>query len=556
MEPNLTPQPRLVDYLRPITTRWWLIAIAVVVATGGVYAYYAHKPNVYTASTLVYVINPGDPVSGIQAAPTTDRNVYDTASLLDTTGTAAAVAKKIGYTGNPADLLGAVSVTSKSGEDFIQITANSGSPQLAAAIANGFAAQFVTALSDTYTTRISAAIRTLQGDLALPSNQGPTATLTREGILNQLQQLELTRKVPATVAQHVNPATPPAAPSSPKPVRNALFALLISLVGGIALCYGFERFDRRLKTPEDIEAAFSIPVLGVIPHSDDPDPIQNGAAALGSDFREPFRSVRTNLELAAVDTPPRTIVVTSAVPGEGKSTVVRNLALAFCESGKRVCVVDLDLRNPSMRTLLAAPAGPGFTDVLRGEATLEEAICEVPTSLASIEEFVSLERLSDGSNGSNGRNGNGSNGQSTAGLHISFVRTGPRPANPPAVLGADRAIEVLDQLRERFDIVLIDSAPVLAVADTVPLLRYADATVFVGRFSVTSRDTAKRLHDFLARVPDVRVMGVVANELSRFDASSYGYGYGYYGPYGGDDGSRTPARRGRFGNRPQEQQKV
>jgi len=96
----------------------------------------------------------------------------------------------------------------------------------------------------------------------------------------------------------------------------------------------------------------------------------------------------------------------------------------------------------------------------------------------------------------------------------------------------------------------------LAVTDTVPLLRHADATVFVGRFSVTTRDTVKRLHDFLNRVPDVNLLGVVANELSRMDASSYGYGYGYYGPYGGDGGS-APARRGlRLGGRAPEKEKV
>jgi receptor protein-tyrosine kinase len=276
---------------------------------------------------------------------------------------------------------------------------------------------------------------------------------------------------------------------------------------------------------------------------------------LGSDFREPFRSVRANIELAAVDTPPKTIVITSAVPGEGKSTVVRNLALAFCESGKRVAVVDLDLRNPSLRTLLGVPAGRGFTDVLRGVVTLDEVIVKVPTSLPTIEEFVSVGRANEG-NGRGGGNGNGSNGQPSSDPYISFLRTGPRPANPPSVLGSDRALEVLGELRARFDVVLIDSAPVLAVTDTTPLLRFADATIFVGRFSVTSRDTVKRLHDFLDRVPDVKVLGVVANDLSRMDASSYGYGYGYYGPYSGDGGS-PPARRGlRLGGRPREQQKV
>jgi Mrp family chromosome partitioning ATPase/capsular polysaccharide biosynthesis protein len=555
MEPNLTPQPRLRDYLRPITSRWWLIVIAVVVATGGVYAYYRHKPNVYTASTLVYVTDPGDPVSGVQASPTTDRNVADVASLLDSTETAAAVARRIGYRGSASALLSQVTASSKQGEDFIVITANSGSAHGAAAIANGFAQQFVSTLSDTFRNRVDAAIRTLSAQLSQTTGSGPNGQLERAGVISQLHNLQLLRQVPATVAQHVSPATPPASPSSPKPTRNAIFALLISLVGAIAVCYGFERFDRRLKTPEDFESAFAFPVLGVLPHSDDPDPIGPDGAILGSDFREPFRSVRTNIELATVDSPPRTIVVTSAIPGEGKSTVVRNLALAFCEGGKRVVVVDLDLRNPSLRTLLGVPAGTGFTDVLRGGATLDDAIVKVPTSLPRIEQFVSSGRLNEG-NGLNGRNGNASNGQESSDLYISFLRTGPRPANPPSVLGSDRAIEVLDELRERFDIVLIDSAPVLAVTDTVPLLRHTDATIFVGRFSVTSRDTVKRLHDFLNRVPDVNLLGVVANELSRMDASSYGYGYGYYGPYGGDGGS-APARPGlRLGGRAREQQKA
>ena len=549
MEPNLTPQPRLIDYLRPIMGRWWLIVIAVVVATGGVYAYYHHKPNVYTATTLVYVTDPGDPVSGVAAAPATDRNVADVASLLDTSNTAAAVAHRIRYRGDPSGLLGQVSATSKQGEDFIVITANSGSPREAAAIANGFADQFVSSLSRTFRNRIDSAIRTLTAQVS--QTPGPNGQLQRA----QLDNLELDRQVPSTVAQHVNVATPPAVASSPKPVRNAIFALLIALVGAIALCYGFERFDRRLKTPEDIESAFAFPVLGVLPHSDDPDPIGPGGAMLGSDFREPFRSVRTNIELATVDMPPRTIVITSAIPGEGKSTVVRNLALAFCESGKRVAVVDLDLRNPSLRTLLGVPAGTGFTDVLRGRASLDDAIVKVPTSLPTLEEFVPVGRV-NGADGHNGSNGSGFNGQPPEDLYISFLRTGPKPANPPSVLGSDRAFEVLGELRDRFDVVLIDSAPVLAVTDTVPLLRHADATVFVGRFSVTSRDTVKRLHDFLGRVPDVNVLGVVANELSRMDASSYGYGYGYYGPYGGDAGP-APARRGlRLGGRGREQQKV
>jgi Mrp family chromosome partitioning ATPase/capsular polysaccharide biosynthesis protein len=535
MEPDLTPQPRLADYLRPLATRWWLIVVAVVVATAGVYAYYAHKPNVYTTSTLVYVTDPGDPVTGVQAQPATDRNVDDVASLFDSRTSAAAVARRIGYGGSPEDLLGQVSVTSKTGEDFIVIAAQSGSAQQAAAIANGFAKQFVTALSNTYTSRISDAITLIRSQLArAPSGQ--TGLLTRAGLQTQLQSLTVDLRVPTTVAQQVNPAIPPTAASAPKPARNALFAFFIALVAGIAVCYGIERFDRRLKNPEDLERAYATPLLAVLPHTGDPAPTRDGGAALGKDFREPFRVLRTNIELAAVDAPPRTIVVSSAMPGEGKSTVVRNLALAFSESGKRVVIVDLDLRHPSMIRMFAVADGPGFTDVLRHGAEFEDVTVDIDTSLPALDEWV-FDRLDSGAR--NGKNGYGAMTTHTA--HIALVRSGVRPANPPAVLASTRVVEVLDGLRERYDLVLIDSAPVLAVTDTVPLLRYADAALFVGRFGVTTRDTVKRLRTFLARIPDVNVLGVIANELPRIDAGSYGYGYGY-GRYNHEP-EPTPAER-------------
>jgi polysaccharide biosynthesis transport protein len=542
MEPNTNPQPRFVDYLRPITSRWWMVLVAVVIATVGVYAYYAHKPNVYTSSALVYVTDPGDPVNGTQPSATTDRNVDDVASLFDSLSNAAAVSRKIGYSGTATQLLDQVTVGSKSGEDFLIVTASSGSPKQAAVIANAFAGQFVSSLSGAYTSQISDAIRALKADLVQPVNSGPGGQVARASVINELQQLEVDRKVPTTVAQQVNPALAPTSPSAPKPMRNALFALLISLVGVIALCYWLERFDRHLKTADDIESAFALPVLAVLPHSAAPAPFVDSGAALGPDFREAFRSMRTSIELASPDHPPRVIVVTSAMPGEGKSTIVRNLALAFCESGKRVAVVDLDLRNPSLRRLFRVPPGPGFTDLLRGVAKREEAIVAVPTSVETIEDFVSLSQL----HSQNGHNGNG-NGQLESAVRLAFVRSGPLPANPEAVISSERSAKLLNELRDKFDLVLIDSAPVLAATETIPLLRYADAAVVVGRFGVTSRDTVQRLRDLLARVPDVNVAGVVANDLPRSEVLSYGYGYGHYDhqePAQGGRGLRPGTGRG------------
>ena len=266
-------------------------------------------------------------------------------------------------------------------------------------------------------------------------------------------------------------------------------------------------------------------MLAVLPHVDKPSLTQNGSSELSGDFREPFRILRTNVELAAVDTPPRTIVVSSAMPGEGKSTVVRNLALAFHESGKRVAVVDLDLRHPALAGLFGVPLGRGVTDVLRRDVKLEDVMLQIGSGVPVFDEFVET----------NGAASNGANGHhtSTAESGVTLLLAGAPPANPPAVLASQRIVEILDELCDRYDIVLIDSAPLLAVSDTVPLLRYADATLIVGRLGVTTRDTAKRLTEFLGRVPDVTLLGVIANDLSRREAGAYGYGYGY--GYGSSD---------------------
>lgn len=537
MEPQISTQPRLSDYVRPLTSRWWLILVAVVVATGGVYAYFARKPNVYTTSTLVFYQDPGDPLTGLPSPQSTDRTVQNEASLLDSRENAAAVARSISYQGTPDQLLQQVTVTSKTGEDFIQVAAQAGTAQEAAAIANAFAGRFVSSLNGVYLDRIATGVRVSEAQLAQTPG-GLASSVQRANLLDQINRLELAGKVPTTPAKQIDPALPPTSPSSPKPLRNALFALLISLVGAVALAYGLERFDRRLRNPEDLESAYGTPLLAVLPHSDSPAPVRDGASTLSGDFREPFRVLRANIDLAALDSPPRTIVVSSAAPGEGKSTVVRNLALAFHEAGRRVVVVDLDLRHPALGNLFGAPVGRGITDVLRHDADLDEAIIDIGSALPVLDELIAdggpPPRLTG-----NGSNGHHENGLGETGL--SLLLAGAPPANPPAVLASRRVTEVLDTLTQRYDLVLIDSAPLLAVTDTIPLLRYADAVLLVGRLGVTSRDTAKRLMEFVDRVPDATLLGVVANDLSRFEAGAYGYRYGYGYGYKSSRGRRKAA---------------
>ncbi len=532
MEQQTTAPPRIATYIRPLTTRWWMILVAVVAATAGVYAYSSSKPDIYTASDLVYYQDPGDPVTGTPSGQQTDRTVQDAATLLYTRRTASAVAAQVGYTGSPAALLDQVSISSRPGSDFIEITATARTAVASAAITNAFAKNLVSTLASGVTYRIDSALAVSKSQLAkIPS--GPANEDQRAILLDQINRLELALSVPTLVAKQVDPALPPSVPTSPKPKRDALFAFLIALVASIGLAYGLERFDRRLKNPEDMEEAYGRPLLAVLPHSDAPMPTRKGHPALGPDFREPFRILRTNIELESLDKPPRTFVVSSAMPGEGKSTVVRNMALAFRETGKSVVAVDLDLRNPDLSALFGLPKRPGMTEVLRGDLTLDEAGLKIAVGLNPVDQLM-LSRATGHlprtvSNGGDHRNeGNGSQPEPV----ITLLCSGSRPANAPAVLASDKLASVLDELREQYDVVLIDSAPLLAVSDTVPLLRYADAALFVGRLDVTTRDTARRLMEFLQRLPDLNLLGIVANDLSRFEAGSYGYGYGYgYGPY-------------------------
>jgi succinoglycan biosynthesis transport protein ExoP len=558
MDSDDASKPHITDYLRPLWSRRWLILVAVCLATGGVYAFYAQKPKVYSASTLVFVKDPGDPVTGIPSAQGTDRSVQNQAAMLYSRDVATSVAQKIHYRGTPDELLKRVSVTSREGEDFVNVHAKGRSGQEAATIANAYAQQFVTLINGSQSSRIKRAL-----DLSRQQRDGlgngPATQGTRQSLGDQIRRLELALQVPPTITRQVDPAVPPTGPSEPKPLRNALFALILSLVASVGIAFGLERFDRRLKRPLDIVEAYDSPLLAVLPHSDAPAPTKDGAAALSREFEEAFRVLRTNIELATLDAPPRTIVVSSAMPNEGKSTVVRNLALAFAETGKRVAVVEGDLRHPALAPLFgAAGGGTGLTEVLTDDARLDDVTLRIATSLPGFDEIDRLraERRpsTTGANGkassrksSNGgaAKGGSSNGPAVHGGSVTLLLSGAKPANPPAVLASARAKRLLDDLRDGHDIVLIDSAPLLTVTDTVPLLRYADAAVVVGRLGFTTRETAAGLREFLARIPDIDLLGVVANDLSQFEAGGFGYGYGY--GYGGEPEpaakSRNPVAR-------------
>jgi Mrp family chromosome partitioning ATPase len=508
------------QYLRPVWARKWWILLVVVAATAATYLYYDDQPRLYRASTSIFIqtseleqaLNQG---SGY----TDDRTTANQASLLMTSVVAQKAARIVGYTGsNPRALFGQLQVTPRGGQDFIDLTVTDGDPQRAARLANAFATAFIETRSDELRAKVRRARIAAQRELSTIPRTDLTKT-TRESLQSRIRQLQAVESLPSGNAEAVEPAQPNPVPFTPKPRRNALFAGVLALIFSIGAAFGLNRFDRRIRTLDDLENAYELPLLAALPRVGDPAPAIGDEVTLAPRFREVCRSLRTNVELSAPDRQLQTLLVISGVSGEGKSTVIRNLAVVYAEAGSRVAVVEADVRRPTLARLFKLEPGEGLTGVISGRLPLEDALQPVDWTRFGRTEV----------NGAVAEDANGALDRGLLDGEIQLLTSGPEPPNPPVLLGSDRMRRLLDDLREDFDIVLLDSAPLLVVSDAVPLISVADGTIVVARVGETLRDVAKRVREVLARIPGANPLGVVANQVSPSEVAG-GYRYYSYGP--------------------------
>jgi succinoglycan biosynthesis transport protein ExoP len=477
------------DYLLPVARRWMFVLAVVVVFTAAAVAYAVQKTVKYTASTKVYIA----PGSGIGAGSLSQvQSMADQAEFLTSTETAATVARQIGYPGSGAALAGSVHTQVSTATNFLTISSTQASAALADKVVNGFAQEVVGESARATVASDQAQIASLQTQLAakaLKNNPSEKATL-------QTQITQLRAAIPAAKgnAQQIDVAAGATA-STRDPLKDGLFVALGSLVGAVLLAYGFEALDPRLRTVHEVAATYHYPVLTTVLHDDGVDAFTEDRPTLPAGSRESFRQLQITLDLAAIEHPYKTILVTSAVPGEGKSTVARNLALALAEDGRRVGLIDADLRKPRLSTTLGITSGPGLAEVLDGEVSPTEVIVEVDTALRHA-------------------------------LPLSVIPGGLTHDIAPAAFGSQRFTAAVAALSDRCDVVVIDSTPLVAVADALPVARAVDAVIIVARGSTDSR-SAQRAGEILAHVPNVHVVGLVVNDVAQPDAAQYGYGYGY-----------------------------
>jgi capsular exopolysaccharide synthesis family protein len=352
-----------------------------------------------------------------------------------------------------------------------------------------------------------------------------------DGLLQKLKEAGITAGLRSSNIRVVDPALAPASPSRPQKARNILLAVLVGLVGGVGLALFREYLDNTVKSPDDIEALTGLPSLAVVPslpglrtsHSRFSRLAREAApqSASGprvellsyiqpkSQISEAFRALRTSLLLSQADHPPQVILVTSALPREGKTTAAVNLAVTLAQLGDRTLLMDSDLRKPGIRRALNLTIGKevGLSSYLAGVSTLDEATIPHPT----INNLVAL-------------------------------TTGPVPPSPADLLSSHRMREAIIELRHRFKFIVIDSPPVMAATDAVILSALTDGVLLVVRSGETPKEAFTRTRDLLAAVK-CRLLGVVLNAVDS-SAPDYYYSYRYY-PYAygygyGEDVGKSP----------------
>lgn len=319
------------------------------------------------------------------------------------------------------------------------------------------------------------------------------AEVLGEKFVERVDELEAREGAPSLVTVDVNEVPEvPTSPSSPQIARDTALGALLGLLVGALLAVLRARFDRSVKTPEMATELANAPIIGVVLR--DPTLEQRHLVDRAGVNRtaEDYRQLRNNLQFLNVDQPPKVIMISSAVPAEGKTTVVVNLALALADVGRKVTIVEADLRRPKVTRYMGLVGGVGLTNLLAGTAELEEV----------------TQAYGDGG--------------------VLVIAAGPTPPNPGELLSSSHMATLLDKMRAESDYILVDAPPLLPVADSTGLAVMMDGVLLSVRYGSTTKDQLRQAATTLERV-GAKTLGVILNIVppKAEHASAYGYGYSY-----------------------------
>lgn len=459
----------LQEFAKTLRVRWMTICVTVIAAGLGAVALSLATTPLYQASTRLFVSTNGGSTltETYQGNRFSQERVISYAQLLMGSTLAQRTIDKLGLDMSAEELVENVTASSKLDTVLINVAVLDESAVRARDIANALSDEFVVMVRELET---------------------PESGATPEARVVVEQRASVSSQ-----------------PVEPKTKRN----IAIGLAAGIFLGIGFavlrELLDNTVKDRQTLEEITGAGLVGTIPL--DKERRKEAAISFEADnspTAEAFRKIRTNLQFLSVDNPPRIIVVTSSTPSEGKSVTSINIALALAEAEHNVVLVDGDMRRPTMHKYLKLVGPVGFSTVLSGQASLDEAL------------------------------------QKTRFTGLTVLTAGAIPPNPSELLGSQTAKKLLGELAARFDYVIVDSTPLLAVTDAAILAAEADGVLVMTRYGQTKRD---QLTHAVGNLRDVgaSVLGAVFTMTPSRGGSSYSYSYSYYGEEGGRRSMRREA---------------
>jgi len=518
-----------------IVRAWFPLLLASVVLAGiAGYVVSSMLPKIYEARTTLIV---GQLLSAVNPDPNqllVSQRLSTTYAAVATKGpTLDAVIQRLGLGVTSNDLSQQVHVDAPLDSSLLTITAQDRDPSRAAAIANAIAAQLI-ATSPALQGRQAEFQASIDADLTATQDQIdaiqsqimtlsalPVRTAAQDADLQTLDgRLVSLRSAYATLLSFsssnasslltvIEPAVAPVNPISPKPLINTLLAAVFGLLVAAGVIAVAERLDDGIRDSDAVLDVTGLSTLGAILRMKGDrarSEIYRLAALLypRSGAAEAYRTLRANIEFASVDAPIRTLLVTSSAPGEGKTVTSANLAIVFAQTGRRVLLVDADLRKPGVHLLFDLPNAHGLTTLLRSDEADLDVIAQ-PTEQANLR----------------------------------ILATGPLPPNPAELLGSQRMRSVMERLKSAADLVIFDSPPVRAVTDSAILSSFLDGTLFVIDAGRSRRRAVRPARETLAKA-GAKILGVALNRIPAKADAEYASYYG--GNYEAEQVAKPPAR--------------
>ena len=518
------------DRIRVLRERWWVIVLAVVIGGGAAFAVSHFTTPLYEASSnLLYQKTQidtallGTELSG-RTATDPSRIIYTFGlALMKDTSIAEGVKAQLGSSRSAAKLQSMIRASNDSNTNMVTVYAVSPHADEATVVANAFADQFILyrqkADENVVATAMNAVKRQMDGlsALDLKSEYG----LMLEEKYETLRILESVQDGGFSV---VSRAVIPSAPFTPRTNRNIIVGVVVGLLAGFILAFLLDYLDSRIKDEDTLEREAGVPVLASVPaaggrwrggkgeRSD--RPIGFG---VHQSLLEPFRTLRSSLHYFSLGKPSPVWLVTSGLPQEGKTVTAVNLALSIALSGKRVILVESDMRRPMVHEYLGLDRDPGLSDVLAGTKTATDVL-----QVVYADEFLPP----------SGRRQAGELAPGLLQSNFYVLTSGPLPPNPSELLASDQMGAVIRELAGTTDCLVIDSPPVLVVSDALSVAEHVDGVIIVARLHSTTRSELRAVRSRLERTGS-RVIGTIAGGARQGQGYYRKRGYGRYSYYHG-----------------------